>query len=213
MQYGEPFTHWGALATYKFCDDLTVTAGAVRGWDNLNDDADGNLAFHGGATYTISEDTTAIFSLISGNEGRGRNQTAYSAVLTHALSDTLTYVFQHDFGRSEGTADTVASQWYSINNYLMKQIDDDFSIGARFEWFRDDDGARVVGLRSGAGGVPANYFQFTVGANAKLTDYLMFRPEVRYDYQDLIRGATTEAFDSGTESSQIVASANLVLSF
>jgi hypothetical protein len=213
MQYGEPFTHWGALATYKFCNDLTITAGAVRGWDNLSDSADGNLSFLGGATYTVSDATTAVLSVISGNEGTGRNQTAYSAVVTHALSDSLSYVFQHDLGVVEEGMGSPAAQWYSVNNYLIQKIDDDISVGARLEWFRDDDGVRVVGVRSGAGGVPANYYQLTLGANIKVTDYLMVRPEVRYDYQELIKGATTKAFDNGTESSQFLTAANLIASF
>ena len=213
MQYGEPFTHWGALMSTSVCDDLTFTVGAVRGWDNLSDSADGNLAFLGGATYTASEDTTVVFSLISGTEGSGRNQTGYSAVVTHSLTDSLTYVFQHDFGRTAASADSNSAQWYSVANYLIKKISDTVSIGGRAEWFRDDDGVRVFGLRSGVGGVPANYFEFTFGANVAVTPSVMFRPEVRYDNQELIHGATEHIFNGGRDSSQIISAANVIVSF
>ncbi len=213
MQYGEPFTHWGALASMPAGEQLTVTAGAVRGWDNLSDSSDGNLSFLGGVTYAPNDDTTAVFSLITGNEGTGRNQTGYSAVVTHAFSDDFTYVLQHDLGRVASADSGSGAQWYSIANYFIEKITDKISIGERVEWFRDDDGARVVGLRSGAGGVPANYFEVSLGANVEVLSNLMFRPEIRFDYQDLIKGGKNKAFNGGLDSSQVVSSANLILSF
>jgi Ran GTPase-activating protein (RanGAP) involved in mRNA processing and transport len=75
MQYAEPFTHWGALANININDKLTSTMGVVRGWDNLSDSNDGNISFLGGLTYAISDDTTTVFSIISGNEAEHINQT------------------------------------------------------------------------------------------------------------------------------------------
>jgi len=34
MQYAEPFTHTGVLFSYPLTGNVTLTAGAVNGWDN-----------------------------------------------------------------------------------------------------------------------------------------------------------------------------------
>jgi hypothetical protein len=212
MQYAEPFTHWGGLATYSLSDSLSVVGGVVRGFDNLSD-GDSNVSFLGGVTYGVSDDTTLVFSLVSGNEGRGRNQTVYSVVLTHALSESLSYVLQHDLGVHEGQDALASEQWYSLNNYFLYHVSDALDLGLRLEWFRDDDGARVAGLRSGAGGVAADYYGVSVGANYTLCENLLFRPEVRYDVQDADSDASGKAFDNGQDDQQLLVSGNLLLSF
>ena len=38
------------------------------------------------------------------------------------------------------------ADWYGINQYLLYTLGDKkWSAGARVEWFRDDDGTRVLG--------------------------------------------------------------------
>jgi hypothetical protein len=210
MQYGEPFTHWGALASYPVSDSLTVTAGAVRGWDNMSDTADGNLSFLGGATYKVSEDTTAVFSLVSGNQGQDQNLTGYSLVLTSILDDKWAHVLQHDFGSYD--LESGKQQWYSLANYVTYQLSEDTKLGVRFEWFNDADGARVAGLRSANNLSSSDYFGLTVGANTNLTDYLVFRPEVRYDWQTGAESGS-RAFDGGSDKDQLLFGANLILKF
>jgi hypothetical protein len=212
MQYAEPFTHWGALASYAINEKLSLTAGAVRGFDNLSD-TDGNISFLGSISYDLSEDTDICFALITGNEGHSTNQTVYSIVLNHTLNEALTYTIQHDFGVTESSGTASSAQWYSINNYFVLQVLDDLSLGLRAEWFRDDDGARVSGPRSGAGGVPANYYQFSLGANYSLTSYMIVRPELRYDVQDTLENNTPEAFNSGNDDEQLLISGNLIVTF
>ncbi len=91
---------------------------------------------------------------------------------------------QHDLGVKEGNGDGTSANWHSIDNYLIHEVSEDFSVGGRFEWFNDSDGARVVGLRTGAGGTPANYYAATLGCNVGIAKHLTFRPELRFDYQD-----------------------------
>ncbi len=50
MQYGEPFTHTGALLTYALNDNFTVNAGAVNGWDNFDQNL-ANWNFLGGLSW------------------------------------------------------------------------------------------------------------------------------------------------------------------
>lgn len=209
MQYAEPFTHWGALASYNVSDKLSATAGAVRGWDNLKDPADGNLSFLGGLTYKPSEDTTAVLSLITGNQGHGQNLTTYSFVLTNVIDKSWTYVFQHDLGSYD---DDITSIWYSVNNNVFYELSDTDRLGFRFEWFRDVDGTRVAGPRSGSAADKANYYELTFGAQHKFTDRIMLRPEIRYDRQAGVEGES-KAFNDGKDKDQILLAANVVFTF
>ena len=73
-----------------------------------------------------------------------------SFVFDFAVTDKLTYILQHDLGINTGLgADN--SQWYGINQYLQYQLNDCWAIGGRFEWFRDDDGARISTNGNGRG--------------------------------------------------------------
>lgn len=213
MQYAEPFTHWGALTSYQLSDEVTVTGGAVRGWDNLEDPNDGNLSFLGSVGITPSEDTSITFSLISGNEGVNTQRNMYSFVFVKALSDEFKYVLQHDFGYQEGIDGADAAKWFGVNNYVIYHYTDMVDFGARLEWFRDDDGTRVVGVRSGAGGVPADYYAASVAANVHMNNHLLLRPEVRIDHQDLRKGASQKAFDNGNEDYQVLLSGNAIVTF
>ena len=50
MQYGEPFTHTGMLASKPFNDNWTWYAGIVNGWNDFDCRQPRN--FLGGVTYT-----------------------------------------------------------------------------------------------------------------------------------------------------------------
>ncbi|WP_082411522.1 porin [Methylogaea oryzae] len=162
MQYGEPFTHTGVLASYAVNSNWSATAGAVTGsntggWDgNWNRDL-GNWAFLGGATWT-SDDAGTSLALTSTAGGRSEDSSSpwamYSLVGKHNFTDKLHYVIQHDHGFANnvitahsarnGTG-TENARWYGINQYLFYDIDDKLSAGVRAEWFRDHNGFRVWG--------------------------------------------------------------------
>ena len=213
MQYGEPFTHWGALASYPISDKVTVTGGLVRGWDNFSDYGDGNLSFMGSIGITPNEDTSLTFALIQGNEGPHTNITMYSLVLVRSLSESLSLILQHDLGSKEGLQGEESSNWYSANSYLVYNLNEKVDLGVRLEWFRDENGTRVVGLRSGAGGVPADYYAASIGANYKPCNYFTLRPEVRTDYQDIKTASTGKAFGHGSDSTQVLVGVNGIARF
>jgi hypothetical protein len=219
MQYGEPFTHTGILDTYKANDQLTLYAGITNGWDNFSDPinilgpisntaypgANSNAAFLGGATLKNSDETQALtIAATSGNElanfatNAVGNRSMFSTVYTNELSDKLTYVFQNDNGWqfNAGTPDTLnqaqsgTALWYGINQYMFYNFSDTLVGGMRFEWFRDNNGYRVVsGLRNALFGVPnsaagfqGNFWAMTYGLNYKPNKNWILRPEIRYDW-------------------------------
>ena len=75
-----------------------------------------------------------------------------STVYVNELTDKLTYVFQNDNGwqfnanpvsQNIGQAAGLA-QWYGINQYMFYNFSDTVVGGMRLEWFRDNNGYRVL---------------------------------------------------------------------
>ncbi len=190
MQYGEPFTHTGALASYSTSSQLTFHAGFTRGWDNWEDTTE-TYGFLGGVTWTSCNERSSIaFALHTGNEDAAgvNNRTTYSLVLSRQVTERLTYILQHDLGVENDSAvvgvTPVDGNWYSINQYLIYQLNNTTSIGLRGEWFRDVHSTQVFNA-------PANlvqgsdFYQLTLGMNWKPNQHVVLRPEVRWDYSDL----------------------------
>jgi hypothetical protein len=191
MQYGEPFTHTGALATWNFNDNWVFTGGIVDGWDKW-DPVSSRASFLGGATYTPDHEQYSLaFALITGDEDGADppfegNRTMYSIVFSYDVTENLQYVLQHDNGIQSRDGDG-SVQWYGINQYLFYTINECWKAGLRAEWFRDDAGTRVAGVRDGnqtPGGHEGDFYQITAGMNWTPAANLIVRPEARWDWFD-----------------------------
>jgi len=206
MQYGEPFTHTGALLSYALNDNFTLNAGSVTGWDNFDENL-ANWNFLGGVSWTNDEATSAVsWSVISGDvdDIGSANRTVSSLVISHSFTEKLQYVFQHDFGLQEqATAAAKNALWYGINQYLFYDFTDTFSLGLRGEWFRDNNGTRINIGNAG------NYFALTAGINWKPQDWLTLRPEVRYDWAD----STIPIFNKQSKDHQFEVAMDMVVEF
>ncbi|WP_036276378.1 porin [Methylomonas sp. 11b] len=170
MQYGEPFTHTGMLASYTVNPNWAISAGAVTGsgtggWDgNFNKNV-GNWSFLGGVTWTSDDAGTSLALTSTAGEQSEVNSSKwamYSLVGKHNFTDKLHYIIQHDHGYADNVATGNASaaatlaagtatvgtqnaEWYGINQYLIYDVTDKLSAGLRAEWFRDNNGFRVNG--------------------------------------------------------------------
>ncbi len=214
MQYGEPFTHTGVLSSYPINNNFTATFGVVSGWDSFFQQPPN---FLGGVSYSTDDENTSVaVSLITGDtqgvtESDEFHRTMYSIVISHNITDTLHYTFQHDLGVQEASQDADAAKWYGVNQYLTYDVNDKLATGIRFEWFRDEDGTRVGPIgRSNSlpGGIPNHYLAATVGLNYKPTPWLTFRPEVRYDWT-----TDGDAFDDASDDDQLLISADMIIRF
>lgn len=260
FQYGEPFTHTGVMASTKLSDKLIIHTCLVRGWDNWTD-SNTQVGFLGGFAWTPSNKTNVTLNMITSPEqdninrygfqgvrqgaiGAWTNRTLYSLVIQQKLSDKLKYVFQHDHGFQDpnpNVGNTTNAQWYGINQYLFYEFNKKWSVGARAEWFRDDDGVRVGEARYtsslgpqafdpsinpvrqvpfGFGGTPfasagANYYEVTLGLNWKPTPNIIIRPDCRWDWQTRDAGAiqATPAYNDNTRSQQFITSLNIITKF
>ena len=260
MQYGEPFTHTGVLGTYAFDSNWSLSAGAVTGsatggWDGNFNTQLSNWNFLGGVTWTSDD---KAYSLNLGSTAGARSATAsspwamYSLVgKANFLDNTLHYVLQNDMGFADDviTGNGISNNkpgglenatWYGINQYLMYDVQDNLGVGVRMEWFRDNNGFRVLGPqrcpgsfninREGVGStyacgsdyanyVPnggytpgADYYGLTAGVNYKALKWIMLRPNVRYDWS-----SNNQAFMGSTPAkmldNQFTFSADVVITF
>ena len=227
MQYGEPFTHTGILATWNPNDQLSIIGGITNGWDNWDvglptnqanpfPGSTSNASFLGAVTFSSSDGSQALtLANSSGNELAAAsfvnptdyigNRTVTSIVYSNEFTDKLTYVYQSDFGYAADAGDpglgyyqTQGQQdgsayWYGANQYLFYNFTDYLIGGARLEWFRDNNGTRVVsGLRDGSpgvGGMAGNFWELTFGLNYLVGNNMVIRPELRYDWYSRDQGA------------------------
>ncbi len=174
----EPFTHTGALATYKVNDKLSVIGGWTLGWDT------GFYQFNGGSngivgmTYAVSDKTTLVYANAFGDFGWRGDGVINSAILSHKFTDKLMWVSQFDVLQTDVTdIDTyggapanfmtggIAGDSTGFINYLFYEINAKWKAGSRYEWYKADG---------------VSYNTFTYGVNYKPTANLTIRPEMRH---------------------------------
>ncbi len=242
MLYGEPFTHTGALASYALSDNLSVSGGFGRGWDNWADNND-RLEYLGGIAWTSCDDSTSLaLAVTTGDydDAGQHNRTMYSFVFARQFTRKLTYVLQYDWGYDDaggvlnGANQREDAEWYGINQYWIYELNRCWSLGMRVEWFSDDDGTRVggvgrpsqLGLEHGWAEGPAvdqnligwagDFYQLTLGLNWKPHENITVRPECRWDwYSGPANGRGRFPFDSfaNTRVNQFTFGTDLILTF
>ena len=94
-----------------------------------------------------------------------------------------------------------------MNQYFFYKMSNCWGFGGRFEWFRDDDGVRVVPGNAG------NYFEMASGMNWKPHANVMVRPELRYDWYQGVVGVNGNPFNNGTATSQFSGGCDVIFTF
>lgn len=234
-QYGEPFYHNGILYTRTASDTLSWYAGLVDGWDGFDREHDvlggilgatwnngGGLTVNWGGGFTNDPRTGGLGAdPITGGLVDYSNRYISSLVITAALTDNLTYIFQQDAGWQEDNnvfdAGAGSAEWYGINQYVYYTINECWRAGGRFEWFRDDDGARVGAIRPGNQNAPfglaGDFYEMTAGLNWTPTSNLIVRPEVRYDWFEGESLTGLLPYNAGTDSYQFTYAVDMIWQF
>ncbi len=211
----EPFTHTGALGTYKVNDKLTVQGGWTVGMDSGFTRYNGASSFLGGLTYAINDETSLIYAMTAGNLGWRGDGSINSAILTRKWGEKWSTVHQFDVlatnapvnfnaNPTPGTfvsgppGNGVARNSVGLINYAFYDINDKLKAGARYEWYKADG---------------TSYQTLTGGFNIKPTANLVIRPEVRYMFSPGNRQTYTGSSYSGQLFNQTVLGIDAILTY
>ena len=215
-QFAGPFTHWGGQVNWNPNDCWEFNVGLVNGWDALDREEDRAAAI---ARAKYTHQPTGIwtsFAIITGEEFNNAaglqiqpdtaNRTRYSWLVDLPLSSRLEYVFHHWLGfQDDGAVGGGRADWYGIDQYLYYTVNDCWKVGARFEWFQDEEGTRV-GLNRPSNPnkppFPGDFFSVSLGLNWKPTANLTLRPEIRADWYE--GSAAPLPYDDGQNDSQLM---------
>ena len=191
FDFAIPFTHTGGLATYKVNDMVSVTAGGIVGWDNVEDN-NSSPSVMGQIAMSPNDRAALYVNGVWGPEqtcfpnpgavqsGCNRNKRGVIDVVGNfKLTDDLGFIMNFDYG-SEDEASAVNpgrhSTWIGASGIITYQITDRFSAATRGEWFSDAQGSRT--------GVQQDLWGITVDFKAMLSEYIYTRIEYRHDESD-----------------------------
>jgi hypothetical protein len=175
----DPFTHTGVMATLKLNDTWTVQGGLMLGSDIFIDPAD-TLTGMGSIKWAPPNGRDSVlFNVILGpgrfNQARDfHNPEIFDLVYTHKLNPRLNYSMEGLFGFTTNVPNTGTATWFGIINYLTRDFTPRLSGTARLEFFDDPQGQRT--------GFEGLYTALTTGLNFHPRKDIIFRPELRYDF-------------------------------
>src|SRR6266404_5180240 len=141
-----PFTHTGGLVSYPITDKLSVTGGAVEGWDKVQSNNRG-WSGTGNITYTVNDMVTLAANGIGGPEQTGKlGNKRYVGDLVATIKPTsaLTLLLNYDYGREDGAAvNGDLAPWQGFAAVANYNFTDRASAAVRGEWFEDHGGSRT----------------------------------------------------------------------
>ncbi len=175
----DPFTNTGVLSTWTLTDAWSFQVGAVLGSDIFIDPADKPTAI-GSIKWAPPNGRDSV--LLSFIAGPGRFDTRHhfdnpnilDLVYTHQFSPRLNESFEALAGYEDGVPGIGSAHWFGAVNYLNYTLSPRLSATSRLECFDD-----AQGQRTGFEGV---YTAITTGLSFRPRPAIIFRPEVRYDY-------------------------------
>jgi len=232
FNFGIPFNHTGALATFHATKWLDVMAGVTRGVNTSIDDNNGAPAFHGGIGLNFNEGKVVVAASthIGPETPNNDHDLRYLNAITTTwkITDKLTSITDLNYALDEVTD----AKAYGVAQYFTYMINSWLTAGIRGEIFRDEQGfyvtsfadnddamdalrgtGRNIDVRT-VGGGRTTYGAITVGVNIKPTmpkpfAGLTIRPEVRYD-----RALTnTRPFNDSSQRDQFTAGVDFILTF
>jgi hypothetical protein len=178
-----PFTLTGMTAYYPITKQLSAEAGFSRGWDQSLKDNNGAIDGLFRIRNEISDRWSMSLAAIVGPE-LDHDSAHYRETLDFTLSfapcEKLTLLMDGVIGTQAQTSNLGDANWYGVSGYAVYQINRFVSVGARVEWYRDEEGfttALAQTLYEATVGLTITPFaRNAVGANFKI------RPELREDY-------------------------------
>jgi len=178
--YAIPFTHTGLRISYELNDLITVTGGVNNGWDNLVDDnsqKSGEVMIAFSPSDMISLTVEGMSGIEAGTTGQGvRN--LIDSVLTVTPFESVTLVVNVDYGtQKKGTVTGRVAHWWGVAGYINYQLNDQWRIALRGEYFDDKNGFRT--------GTTQRWKEGTVTVAFAPTEHVELRGEYRHDQSNV----------------------------
>src|SRR2546428_6990032 len=144
FSFAIPFTHTGALVSYPISDKLSVTGGAVEGWDKVQSNNQGWSGI-GNVTYTLSDQVTLAANGIWGPEQTnktGNKRGVADFVATINPTSELTLLLNYNCGHKNGAGSAnEAAPRQGLAAVGNNALTDRVSAAVRGERFEDHGGA------------------------------------------------------------------------
>ena len=191
FNYAIPFTHTGLMIGYPVSDVVNVSVHIVNGWDNFNDN---NKSKTLGTSIAISpmEQLSMNFNLMYGPEkddNNHDNRFLFDWAGTVKPVKNLSFILNTDYATEQHSApDGGTAKWYGIAGIARYDFSERYSLSARAEYFRDQDGVRT--------GTAQSLKEITITPEIRLVQGLIVRPEYRHDWSD------ERVFDSNSKKNQ-----------
>lgn len=171
-----PYYHVGARLSYAVNDKVSVGGMLVNGWNATGDNNSGKTV---GGTITVkpTPKLTVIENIIAGPEQTDNTddvRTMSDTVVSYTISDKVTAGLNYDYVKDGVDGNGIS--WQGVALYLRGQLTPAFALAPRFEWYDDADGFVT--------GTAQALKEFTLTAELKHSQGLIFRAEYRRDWSD-----------------------------
>ena len=187
FNYGIPLRHLGILLNYPILKTLSVSGGAVTGWD---DPRDNNRQPSGlwGFSFTPTEKISLVSNYIYGPEQFHNNSNmrfTMSHVATIKPIDPLTLIGEFTYGHEQKASlgGTRGATWYGFSGIASYNWTERFTTALRSEFFSDRDGARLGGDFKGKH-ADQTLGEVTLTGSYRFTKMFLGRVEFRQDWAD-----------------------------
>lgn len=227
--YFDPLLVTGVQASYKLSDNFTAIGGINEGWLQF-EDPNHTWNFLGGVKWVDDAKRQTLSLMLDSGDELGitglHTRNSFYTVYTANLTERWQYGAQYDLGQEAngsvvrpGENDT----WYGTEQLLTYKINEKWSAGIRYEYVRDEGGARMAGLGNilltdrgwnGQPGFTGSFQDITLGLNYRPHANVVIRPETRWDtYDGPVNVAGELPYGNHTRSSQFTFACDLVVTF
>lgn len=174
-----PYTHTGVLTTLKLTDTWSIQNGLVAGCDVFLNSAS-NPTYIGSVKWAPPNGPDNVqLSVVFGSgeydeQESFQNPNIVDINFNHKFNERMNYTLDASYGFMRNVPNIGFANWWAITQYLGYTLSSQWSAHGRFELADDAQGVRT--------GYEGLYTEITAGFNYRPNQFVVFRPEVRYDY-------------------------------
>jgi hypothetical protein len=177
----DPFTHTGVMATAQLTSAWSIQLGVVMGPDVFLNRAASPYSMFSVKWAPPDGHDSVLFSGLLGSgrfevENQFNNPNIVDLAYIHAFNSKLNFTLDALFGYETNVPGIGTATWFGFANYLTYKVTPRLSETTRLEFFDDVDGERT--------GHKGLYTAVTTGLNFQPRKSVIFRPEIRYDYNN-----------------------------